>query len=222
MKGLIVFDMDGVLVDVRESYREAIQRTVEHFAGARISREHIQDWKNRGGWNDDWKLSTAIIRDRGVAVEYGDVVRHFQSIFHGNGTDGLILRERWIAGNGLFDRLSLRFDLAVYTGREKWEAEYTLGRFAPELRFDPIVGSGEVSRHKPDPEGLHLIGTLMPDRAKWYVGDTVDDARCARAAGVPFVGIAAGKSPELVSLFESEQAIAILEDINQLEAVLPA
>ena len=27
---LLVFDMDGVLVDVTESYRETIQRTVEH------------------------------------------------------------------------------------------------------------------------------------------------------------------------------------------------
>ncbi len=32
---LIVFDMDGVLVDVSESYRETIVRTVEHFTGRR-------------------------------------------------------------------------------------------------------------------------------------------------------------------------------------------
>ncbi len=30
---VLVFDMDGVLVDVTESYRETIQRTVEHFTG---------------------------------------------------------------------------------------------------------------------------------------------------------------------------------------------
>ena len=34
---VLVFDMDGVLVDVTESYREAIAQTVEHFTGARIS-----------------------------------------------------------------------------------------------------------------------------------------------------------------------------------------
>ena len=56
---ILVFDMDGVLVDVSESYRETIQRTVEHFTGKRATRESIQDWKNRGGWNDDWALSTA-------------------------------------------------------------------------------------------------------------------------------------------------------------------
>ena len=67
---LVVFDMDGVLVDVTESYRETIQQTVEHFTGKRVTREHIQDWKNRGGWNDDWALSTAITRAEGVEVEH--------------------------------------------------------------------------------------------------------------------------------------------------------
>ena len=33
MKDLIIFDMDGVLVDVSESYRAAIQATVLHFTG---------------------------------------------------------------------------------------------------------------------------------------------------------------------------------------------
>jgi HAD superfamily phosphatase len=55
------------------------------------------------------------------------------------------------------------------------------------------------------------------------VGDTVDDARCARAAAIPFIGVAAPSSPryhDLVSLFQSECAHAIVDDINYLEEVL--
>jgi len=40
-KPLLVFDMDGVLVDVTESYRETIARTVERFTGHPITREKI-------------------------------------------------------------------------------------------------------------------------------------------------------------------------------------
>jgi HAD superfamily phosphatase len=243
---LLVFDMDGVLVDVSESYRETIQQTVEHFTGKRITREAIQTWKNRGGWNDDWALSTAMIRAEGLEADYDAVVRHFQSIFHGNGSDGLIMRERWIARPGLLERLSARFQLAVFTGRLRWEAELTLRRFASDLRFDPIVGSGDVPNHKPAPDGLlhirKLMSKQMPDISKqmpggagfslrgtsvpplWYVGDTIDDARSAKAAGVPFIGIASPTSErrdELVSLLQAEGAKAVLEDINQLEAVLP-
>ena len=63
-----------------------------------------------------------------------------------------------------------------------------------------------------------------PEPAKaFYVGDTVDDARCARAAGVPFIGIAAPSNPlylDLVFLFQAEGAYAIVDDINYLEEVL--
>ena len=218
---LIVFDMDGVLVDVTESYRETIQRTVEHFTGKRVSRETIQDWKNRGGWNDDWALSTALIHDQGVDTAYNDAVDYFQSIFHG--PDGLIQRERWIARAGLFERLQQRFRFAVFTGRLRWEAELTLRRFAPDLRFEPIVGAGDVANHKPAPDGLLHIGKLAAGAELWYVGDTVDDARSAKAAGVPFIGIAAPgntRYDELVSLLKAEDARAVLDDINQLEEAL--
>jgi len=220
---LIVFDMDGVLVDVTESYRETIVRTVEHFAGVTLTRAQIQDYKNQGGFNDDWKLSHHIIAQHGVAVEFQTVVDYFQGLFHGNGTDGLILRERWLARDGLFDRLGARFDFAIFTGRMRWEAEVTLRRFAQSLRFDPIVGMEDVTAHKPAPEGLLKIVAADPGRKIWYIGDTVDDARCARAATVPFIGIASPASPrraELASLFQAENAIAVLDDINQLESVL--
>jgi len=95
---MIIFDMDGVLVEVTESYRESIVRTVEHFTGQRIERSLIQQYKNSGGWNNDWSLSQKITADLGVAVEYATVVAYFQSIFFGsNGNDGLMQREEWIA-----------------------------------------------------------------------------------------------------------------------------
>jgi HAD superfamily phosphatase len=222
-EALIVFDMDGVLVDVSESYRETIVRTVEHFAGVTVTRAQIQDYKNQGGFNDDWKLSHHMIAQHGVAVGFQTVVDYFQGLFHGNGTDGLILRERWMARDGLFDRLAARFDLALFTGRLHWEAEVTLHRFAPELRFDPIIGMEDVTALKPAPEGLLKIAATAGGRKIWYVGDTVDDARSARAAGVPFIGIASPdnvRHAEVASLFHAENAVAVLDDINQLESVL--
>ena len=220
---LIVFDMDGVLVDVTESYRETIVRTVEHFARITISRAQIQDYKNQGGFNDDWKLSHYLITQHGLTVPFQTVVDYFQGLFHGNGSDGLILRERWIARDGLFDRLAQRFDFAVFTGRMRWEAQVTLDRCAPGLRFDPIVGMEDVTALKPAPEGLLKIAAAAGGRTIWYVGDSVDDARCARAAAVPFIGIAAPGSPrraELAALFHAEEAVAVIDDINQLEGAL--
>ena len=85
--------MDGVLVDVTESYRETIAQTVKHFTGVDVTREQIQDYKNQGGWNDDWKLSHHIITTAGTDVPFETAKDYFQSIFLGNGEGGLILRE---------------------------------------------------------------------------------------------------------------------------------
>lgn len=220
---LLVFDMDGVLVDVSESYRETIARTVKHFSGVDLTRRQIQDYKNQGGWNDDWKLSHHAIAEAGVDVPLERVIDYFQSIFLGNGTDGLILRERWVARPGVLERLNRRFRFAVFTGRPKAEAELTLRRFAGDVVFHPVIGMHEVENHKPAPDGLLHIGKLLPRAELWYVGDTVDDARSAKAAGVPFIGIAAPTSArreELCALLREEGARAVLDDINQLEDAL--
>src|SRR5947209_20289692 len=93
---ILVFDMDGVLVEVSESYRETVVQTVRHFSRKTITRDLIQDYKNQGGWNNDWALSQRILRDLGQEVEYASVVQEFNRLFLGhNGTEGLINRERW-------------------------------------------------------------------------------------------------------------------------------
>jgi len=223
--GVVVFDMDGVLVDDTESYRDAIIVTVRHFTGREVTRELVQDYKNQGGWNDDWLLAHRIARDLGVEVEYATLVEKFNGFFFGsNGTEGLILRERWLARPGALERLAKRFLLAIFTGRRKFEAQPTLDRYAPHLCFDPVVCADHVANLKPSAEGLLKIIELAPGRKLWYVGDNVDDARSARAAGVSFIGIAPKthlRYHELVQLFRSENASSVIESINELEAVLP-
>ena len=80
-----------------------------------------------------------------------------------------------------------------------------------------------MPNHKPAPDGLLRIGVLAPGAELWYIGDTVDDARSAKAAGVPFIGVASPSSErreELRTLFEREGAKAVIDDINQLEDAL--
>ena len=56
-KGLILFDIDGVIRDVSESYRLAVKKTVYSFCGWEPSSLDIDDLKNEGIWNNDWDIS---------------------------------------------------------------------------------------------------------------------------------------------------------------------
>jgi HAD superfamily phosphatase len=220
---VLVFDMDGVLVEVSRSYREAIVETVRHFTGDTVSQDLIQDFKNAGGWNNDWLLSHKFIADRGKQVEYPEVVAYFNEVFLGENGNGLIRYEQWMPKEGMLQRLSQRVQLAIFTGRAKYEADVTLERYARDIRFDPLITDELVANPKPAPDGLEMIQQRYPDATIWYLGDTVDDARSAQAAGVPFVGVSTPHNPrhaEIASLLKELGAFAVIDDINQLETLV--
>jgi HAD superfamily hydrolase (TIGR01548 family) len=55
----VVLDVDGVLVDVADSYRRAIVESVECVYGSTIRKADVQAFKDAGGFNDDWELTYA-------------------------------------------------------------------------------------------------------------------------------------------------------------------
>ena len=55
----VVLDVDGVLVDVADSYRRAIVESVESVYADTIPHEGIQKFKDAGGFNYDWELTYA-------------------------------------------------------------------------------------------------------------------------------------------------------------------
>ena len=66
----IVFDIDGVLIDIRESFGKAICQTVQfyfkeilRFQGLQnlINPEEVKYFKMAGGFNNDWDLTSAVI-----------------------------------------------------------------------------------------------------------------------------------------------------------------
>jgi len=55
----VVLDVDGVVVDVADSYRRAIVESVERVYGTTIRKADVQSFKDAGGFNDDWELTDA-------------------------------------------------------------------------------------------------------------------------------------------------------------------
>ncbi|MFD1563206.1 TIGR01548 family HAD-type hydrolase [Haloarchaeobius amylolyticus] len=55
----VVLDIDGVLVDVADSYRRAIVESVEAVYNRTIRKDDIQAFKDAGGFNNDWELTYA-------------------------------------------------------------------------------------------------------------------------------------------------------------------
>jgi HAD superfamily hydrolase (TIGR01548 family) len=87
----VVLDIDGVLVDVADSYRRAIVESVDRVYGETIDIDDVQLFKDAGGFNNDWELTYAAALfvlgsreglDRDLSA-FTDAVRE-----HGGGLSG--------------------------------------------------------------------------------------------------------------------------------------
>lgn len=195
---VVLFDIDGVLVDVSNSYRKAIAETASHFLGREITLNAVKRYKNIGGYNDDWDCTAAMLNDAGVKVPFDRIVREFQRRYRGEDWDGLIANEPPLVEEDTFE--ALKSDgrvLGIVTGRPREEAEWTLDKFGWEDRFPLLVAKEQQDgRTKPDPFCLQkaiamfeAAGTHLESHDVAYVGDSVDDMKAARRAGVWPIGV---------------------------------
>ncbi|HVB85808.1 MAG TPA: HAD family hydrolase [Candidatus Dormibacteraeota bacterium] len=219
---VIIFDVDGVLVDVRGSFHRTTLETVRFFTNKRVTTHQLQKWKNQSGFNDDWKLSTAWVQSLGGKFEYDEVKRKFVELYWGaSGDRGNVEREKWLLPKPQLRRLAARAELAIFTGRVRKELDYTLDRNGVHELFGHIVTAEVVSKPKPAPEGLLAILNGRDPAKAIYVGDNVDDALAAQAAGVAFVGVVSPqieRSRARAALLRKLGAKVIVSDVKELES----
>ncbi|WP_226480712.1 TIGR01548 family HAD-type hydrolase [Natrinema amylolyticum] len=74
----VILDIDGVLVDVADSYRRAIVESVDAVYDRTIRKDDIQEFKDAGGFNNDWELTYAAALYILAAEEgYGESLEAF-------------------------------------------------------------------------------------------------------------------------------------------------
>jgi HAD superfamily hydrolase (TIGR01548 family) len=68
MVDILIFDMDGVLIDVSQSYRKTIQQTIHYYLerclglqANLVSPQEISLFKAAGGFNNDWDLTAGFL-----------------------------------------------------------------------------------------------------------------------------------------------------------------
>jgi HAD superfamily hydrolase (TIGR01548 family) len=217
---VIIFDIDGVLVDTRGSFQRTTLETVHLLTSKRVTRSELHRWKNRPGFNDDWKLSHAWAQQLGSDLSYEEVKRCFQEIYWGKNGKGNVRGEKWLLSHASLRRLAKIAPLAVSTGRIYRELDYTLDRWKVRNFFKRVITVEDVSKPKPDPEGLLEILAGRDPATALYIGDNIDDAIAAKAARIPFVGVLPRRSAERRhrgTRLKELGALTILGEIKELE-----
>ncbi|MEE2962312.1 MAG: TIGR01548 family HAD-type hydrolase [Myxococcota bacterium] len=214
----ILFDMDGVLVDVSGSYRQAMIQTGACF-GVNISLEDIATIKAEGNANNDWDVTHRLILAKGTEVCFEEVRHKFEAFYHGTEEQpGLWRNETLMVEREWLVALKKRYSLAVVTGRPRLDAERTLEHFDLGSLLEISVCM-EDAAPKPSPDPVLLALEKLSIKRAWMLGDTVDDLVAASEARVIPIGVVApGENVALKqSLLFGAGAAAVLNHVAELE-----
>ena len=194
----LLWDMDGVLADVSQSYRTAIIMAAKKF-GVAITGADINVAKAAGNANNDWVLTRKLVADKMAAEgkkasqvpSLEAVTEAFEAVYQG----GLWKTESLLVDRELIAALAARYPMAIVTGRpRKPDAERFLEHYRLTEFFSHMVCMGETPLPKPDPAPctvmLKALGVPAGSNVI-MIGDTVDDIRSAIGAKCSGVGVPA-------------------------------
>ena len=209
LEGLI-WDMDGVLVDVSESYLEAVRLTASHFLQREVLPAEVQQVKRLVGMNNDWYATHSLVygekdftRINRSSKEFKDIYFYFQALYLGESlfeecygkapeekTPGLITRELPLISTQNLSKLKQVYGkMAIATGRPRLEATATVALNKWEPVFDEIITQDDTEREKPYPDPILEAQKRLGIEKTLYIGDSSSDVAAAEAAGVPIVFI---------------------------------
>ena len=175
----IIFDMDGILIDVSRSYREAIRLTAAYFLNRQIKKSEVEKIKNKIGMNNDWDASYALINKQ--EINYEIVKDYFQKIYLG----GLINNEKLFVSKQKLQLLKKRYKkLGIATGRPKAEANYVIKKNKLQGIFDCIISMEDVSKGKPEPDMLLAVIRKLKLKNTVYIGDSPNDVIASEKANI--------------------------------------
>ena len=147
-----------------------------------------------------------------------DQVEEFRSHFRARSNEIMVDWTRFLPDVpetiGELARRGLR--LGIVSTKYRFRIRETLGRDGLLDLFEVIVGGDDVSKYKPDPDGLLIAARQLSLNVEQlvYVGDSLTDAEAARRADMPFVGVTTGCTTR--DEFEEYQPQTVLERLMDL------
>ncbi|SEO58835.1 HAD-IA family hydrolase [Propionispora vibrioides] len=208
---LILFDLDGTLLDTMKLITTSYQITIRHFTGKTVEAAHIS------------KL---------VGTSIHNILSHFaveptaETIGFYKKTSAAMHDDMVLIYPGVSETLQLlkekQVSIGLVTSKIKDLAAMGLALFSLEPFFDVLVCMEDTTKHKPDPEPVLEACRRLAVRdlsRVLMVGDSPFDIRCAKRAGVKTAVVTwSDFSPEELAAEEPDYTIASMQQLIDLLA----
>ncbi len=181
---VILFDLDGTLIDSTEAILESFSVALDGFGSERAEDDEI---KGLIGYPLDIMFERVGVEARLIPEHVTAYKEHYRKI----SCEKTLLLPRAVEAverAGEFARVGV---VTTKTGRYSREL---LEHFGLMHRFEVLIGREDVKNPKPHPEPVHrALEGMNTDASKaWMIGDTLLDIESARAAGVRAFALTCG------------------------------
>ncbi len=185
---VIVFDLDGTLVDSLPGIRDATNRTLAEDDGRTLSLDEVRLMVGGGAP----RLLELAYEAAGIAQPDGVLGRwsaHYEVTVLTGTTP-------FPGAHAVLEQLKQQFPLGLCTNKPQQPTETLLDALGLAHFFGSVIGGDALAVKKPDPEHLFaVVHALGGDpRRVVLVGDSPVDVATAKAAGVPAVVLTHGYS----------------------------
>lgn len=207
--GLVVFDLDGTLVDSRADIGSGLNAALAqvHPGTPPLSAEQVRSMIGEGAL----LLVTKALRATGHPDAPQDVLPVFLECYRARLLDETRL---YPGARETLEALSGR-TLAVLTNKPGDLSRSILEGLGVASFFAHVYGGGDVPGKKPDPAGLRMLlgaAGARPEEAV-MVGDSAIDVATGRAAAVRTVGVTYGFDAEALRAAAPDVLIDRLPDL---------
>jgi phosphoglycolate phosphatase len=187
---LVVFDLDGTLVDSARDIAAAVNAALAALepGTAPLPLERVVGFVGDGAR----VLIERVLQHRGSSLRPDRVLPLYLEAYR----ERLLDTTRLYPGvaEALAELQASGRQLAVLTNKPGDLSRTILNGLGVGSRFARIWGAGDVPARKPDPAGFHALLAELGASAEevWLVGDSPTDVETARAAGARAAGAAWG------------------------------
>jgi len=207
MKPIILFDLDGTLIDSTE----AILESFHHSLNVLQHDSDVEDEVIKGliGYPLEMMFSGVGCEEE-LLDEYVCVYKEYYRVISCQKTVLLPNAVQAIEEAAAFARLGI---VTTKTGRYSREL---MEHFGVMEYFEVLIGREDVENPKPHPEPIYKALEAMGrvDEEVWMIGDTRLDIEASQSAGIGCIAVTCG--------YDNAEELRILTDIihaNSLEAV---
>lgn len=205
MEKAIIFDLDGTLLNtdtlIQKSFIHVFKKYKPDYT---LSQEELLSFLG-----PSLKETFSRYFDKTMVEE---LINYYREFNHSHHEDYVTIYP--YVKETLLKLKELGYPLGIVTTKVKDAVYIGLDLFDLTDCFDVIIGHDDVSRSKPDPEGIFKALKALNVDDGYYIGDNVTDIQAGKNAGMKTIGVK--WSPKGYDLMEKENPDCMVDSYQEI------